>query len=183
MTVETCPHYLMLDSADATRIGATALCSPPIRDAANQRRLWDRLPGSIDAIASDHSPCPPGLSRAAAPWPGITGVGMALSLLISDGRLPLPEIARLTTAAARFLRLPGKGASLPGADADLVLIDPDSPWVVGPDTTWTRHRQSPYDGRTVKARVVRTLVRGRTVFTSDDGPWRRGHGRFVRPAP
>jgi allantoinase len=183
VTVETCPHYLMLDSSDATRIGATALCSPPIRDGENQRRLWDLLRGSIDAIASDHSPCPPALKSAGAPWPGIDGVGMALSLLISDGRLPLPEIARLTTAAARLLRLPGKGSLLPRADADIVLIDPDSRWVVGPDTTWSRHRQSPYMGWTVKARVVRTLVRGRTVFTSDDGPVAPGHGRFVRPAP
>jgi allantoinase len=183
VTVETCPHYLMLDSSDATRIGATALCSPPIRDAENQRRLWDLLRRSVDVIASDHSPCPPALKSAAAPWPGIDGVGMALPLLISDGRLPLSEIARLTTAAARLLRLPAKGSLLPGADADLALIDPDSRWVVGPDTTWSRHRQTPFSGQMVRARVMRTLVRGRTVFTSDDGPVGAGHGRFVRPAP
>jgi allantoinase len=134
-------------------------------------------------VASDHSPCPPALKAGTSPWAGIDGVGLALPLLISDGRLPLPEIARLTTAAARLLRLPGKGSLVPGADADLVLIDPDSPWTVSPETTWSRHRQSPFLGRTIKARVVMTLVRGQPVFTADDGPLAPGHGRLVRPVP
>ena len=182
VTVETCPHYLLLDEGEAAVIGATAYCNPPIRDLDNQERLWHRLlSGAIDLMASDHSPCPPRLKAGASPWAGIDGVGLALPLLVSDGRLHLTEIARLTTAAARLLRLPGKGFLAPGADADLVLIDPDSPWTIGPQTTWSRHRQSPFAGRTVKARVVMTLVRGRPVFTSGDGPLAPGHGRLVRP--
>jgi allantoinase len=182
VTVETCPHYLFLDESEAAGIGATAHCNPPIRDLDNQERLWDHLlNGAIDLMASDHSPCPPSLKVGASPWAGIDGVGLALPLLISDGRLHLTEIARLTTAAARLLRLPGKGFLAPGADADLVMIDPDSPWTIAPETTWSRHRQSPFTGRTVKARVVMTLVRGRPVFTSDDGPLAPGHGHLVRP--
>lgn len=183
VTVETCPHYLVLDDGTAQEVGPAAHCSPPIRDAANRARLWDRLAaGVIDTVASDHSPCPPAWKQGPAPWPGIDGVGMALPLLLTDGRLPLTTIARLTTAAAGLLNLPGKGSIEPGADADVVLVDPDAPWVVGPATTWSRHGMSPYAGRTLTARVVTTLVRGRTAFSLDRGPSETGHGAVVRPA-
>jgi allantoinase len=182
VTVETCPHYLFLDSDDVARIGPWARCNPPIRDAANQARLWELVrDGSIDCVASDHSPCPPAYKEGPTPWAGIDGVGLGLPLLMSDGRLAPTDIARLTTAAAGMLRLAGKGSLVPGADADLALVDPDAPWVVGPATTWSRHRQIPFTDRRLTARVVRTIVRGRTVFTLDDGPLAPGHGRFVRP--
>lgn len=184
VTVETCPHYLLLDDHAAEEIGPAAHCKPPIRDAANRSRLWEHLKqGAIDVVASDHSPCPPALRNGPTPWAGIDGVGLALPLLLTDGRLTLGEVVRLTTAAARLLRLPGKGALAPGADADLALVDPDSRWVVGADTTWSRHRSSPFAGWPMSARVVRTLVRGQSVFTLEDGPKAKGHGRVVRPGP
>jgi N-acyl-D-aspartate/D-glutamate deacylase len=64
-----------------------------------------------------------------------------------------------------------------------VLVDPDAEWTVTQDTQWSRHRQSPYQGRRIKARVVRTMVRGRTVFLDGEGPSEPGSGRFVRPLP
>ncbi|MDQ6615204.1 MAG: amidohydrolase family protein [Actinomycetota bacterium] len=182
VSVETCPHYLFLDDELARRTGAWAHCHPPIRDTANRDRLWDRLHShAIDTIASDHSPCPAALKEGPNPRAGVDGVGVALPLLVSDGRLSLPDIARVTTSAARLLQLPGKGSLAPGADADLVLVDPASSWVVGPETTWSRHRLSPFIGWTLNARVVRTPVRGLTVYCDKEGPLSPGHGRFVRP--
>jgi allantoinase len=87
--------------------------------------------------------------------------------------LELDLIARVTSAAvARRFRLPGKGRLEPGADADLALVDLSASEVLSAEDLHYRHRHSPYLGRTLGVRVVRTLVRGRTVFAG---------GRIVGP--
>lgn len=172
VTVETCAHYLLLDDQ------AGAHCFPPIRDAENQAALWKQLhAGAINCLASDHSPCPPSMKPG---WAGLEEIGMTLPLLLS--RLAMPTLVRLATTAATILRLPAKGSLTTGADGDIVLVDPMSEWDVGTDTLWTRHRMSPFAGWRVRGRVVRTFVRGRTVFTLDDGPGPPGGGMVVRPS-
>jgi allantoinase len=184
VTTETCPHYLVLTDTDAARIGPLALCAPPVRDAANQAALWDRVvAGSIDCIASDHSPCPPARKHGAEPWMGVTGVETVLPALLSTRRLSVPRLSNLMTAAARLLRLPGKGAIAPGFDADIAIVDPDLEWTVTPDQLWNRNRMSPFLGQTMRGRVLHTLVRGRTVFTLADGPSPPGGGRPLCPQP
>jgi allantoinase len=113
---------------------------------------------------------------------GISGVETTLPVLLSTGRMSVPCLSRLMTAAARLLRLEGKGAIAPGFDADLALVDPDAEWTVGPGRLWNRHRMSPFVGRTLRGRVVRTIVRGRTVFTLKEGPCEPGGGRPLRPS-
>jgi allantoinase len=179
-TIETCPHYLFLE--DDPR--PVARCSPPIRDGAHRRRLWDRvLGGAVDWVASDHSPCPPEYRTGPAPWAGIDGVGLTLPLLLSCGRLSPEVVARLTTQAARHLRLGGKGAIAPGYDADIALVDTSVVGTVEPAMLWTRHRASPFVGQPIGARIEMTLVRGRVVFSAADGPAPAGHARFIRPGP
>ena len=124
MTVETCPHYLVLTDVDVARIGPDAVCCPPVRDEDNRRGLWRALrEGLIDSIASDHSPCPPSYKERQPPFAGISGVQTTLSVLLSSGALPLTEVSRLRTAAARLFGLARKGAVAPGYDADLALVD------------------------------------------------------------
>jgi allantoinase len=172
VTTETCLHYLELDEHKGR-------CNPPIRDAQQRQALWERVVhGQVDCIASDHSPCPPLWHPG---WAGLDGVGLPLPLLLSSGRLDPCHIAKLITEAARMLRLPGKGSLEPGADADLVLVDPDAQWEVSRDTQWSRHRLSPFSGTPVKGKVVRTLVRGRTVYVDGAGPCEAGGGKFIRP--
>jgi allantoinase len=180
VTVETCPHYLVLDSDEAAAIGPAARCSPPIRSAANRELLWQRLlGGQVDCVASDHSPCPPEFREGAEPWSGIDGVGMVLPLLLSSGRIGPVDVARVTTAAARILRLPAKGVVAPGYHADLALVDPAATWTVSQSTLWSRHRCSPYVGRTLQGRVELTLVRGRVVFSASEGPSPGAGGEVV----
>ena len=180
VTVETCPHYLVLD--DST-VDARSRCFPPIRSAANREALWERvLSGMVDWVASDHSPCPPSLRECPQPWGGIDGVGMVLPLLLSSGRLPIEGIVALTTAAAPVLRLPGKGAIAAGYDADLAIVDPNARWTVSTETVLTRHKASPYLGMALRGRVVTTIVRGRVVY-SEGSVAEAGGGRVVRPAP
>jgi allantoinase len=183
VTVETCPHYLALTDAEAECIGPRARCSPPIRDAANRDRIGVLLrTGAIDWVASDHSPSPPELKDGPDPWAGISGVQLTLPVLLDRDDLGVVDIVRLTTAAARDLRLPGKGAIAVGMDADLVLVDRDASWTVTRDALLDRHRSSPFVGRPLTGRVERTLVRGRTVYTRERGVLTDlGGGRVLHP--
>jgi allantoinase len=163
-TCETCPHYLVLTEDDLEELGTRAKCAPPLRPAADRDDLWRHLAaGDIALVASDHSPAPPGMKAGdfVAAWGGIAGCQSLLRLLLDADRLPVPIVAALTSAnvAERF-RLP-KGRLEPGADADLVLVDLAATEALAPHD---RHGLSPFAGRPLRGRVVRTLVRGTTVF-------------------
>jgi len=161
-TCETCPHYLALTEDDLGALGTRAKCAPPLRPAAERDALWACIE-AIDYVASDHSPCPPAMKAGGftTAWGGIAGCQTLLPLLFDAGRLTPAGIAALTSAnVARRLRLP-KGGLEPGADADLVLVDPHERHA---PALHDRHRLSPFAGRPLRGRVVRTLVRGTTVF-------------------
>jgi len=175
VTCETCPHYLMLTEEDAEALGNIAKCAPPLRPREEREGLWRALAdGTLPMVASDHSPAPWAMKSgddAFAAWGGISGCQTMLALLLSEGHhargMKLARIAEITSAyVARRFRLPGKGRLEPCADADLALVDLSasaSHELTAEDLQY-RHRHSPFVGRTVSARVVRTLVRGRTVF-------------------
>ncbi len=189
VSCETCPHYLVLTEEDAEVLGNVAKCAPPLRPREQTAALWQALQdGTLPMVASDHSPAPWALKSgddAFAAWGGISGCQTMLSLLLTDGcdrrGLPLELIAAATSGyVARRFRLPGKGRIEPGADADLVLVEPDASYQLSAEDLEYRHRHSPFVGRTVSARVTRTLVRGRTVFADGKivGP---PAGRLVTP--
>jgi allantoinase len=184
VTCEVCPHHLLLTDEDAERIGLLAKCAPPLRPAAETERLWAGLAaGDIAWVASDHSPAAPELRTGDAlqAWGGIAGAQSTLELMLTAGRIPLPRLASvLGGAAARRLRLAGKGKLEVGADADLALVDLRGVRTLAPGELWYRHKVSPYCGRTLRARVERTLLRGETVYAAGAvvGPAR---GRFVAP--
>jgi allantoinase len=166
-TCETCPHYLTLTADDLETLGTRAKCAPPLRTGAEREALWQHLgAGHVALVASDHSPCPPSMKEGAftTAWGGIAGCQSLLTLLLDAARLPLATVAALTShnVAARF-SLP-KARLQPGADADLVLIDLRDRQA---PELHDRHGLSPFAGRPLRGRVVRTLVRGTTVF--DDG--------------
>jgi allantoinase len=165
VSVETCPHYLVLTDVDVARIGPDAVCCPPVRDEDNRRGLWRALrEGLIDSIASDHSPCPPSYKERQPPFAGISGVQTTLSVLLSSGVLTLTEVSRLRTAAARLFGLARKGAVAPGYDADLALVDLHASWSVNSDTLRDRHGRSPFRGEELRGVVETTLVRGNVVY-------------------
>jgi allantoinase len=183
VTVETCPHYLALNADDVDAIGARARCSPPIRDEKNREDLRVRLTsGAVDWVASDHSPCPPEARAGEQPWFGIAGVQLTLPVLLDLG-LDLVTVARLTTEAARSLRLEHKGGIAPGGDADLVLVDPGAAWEVTERRLLDRHRASPLVGRTLRGEVLRTWVRGECVYDRDTGIRESQRANVLSPAP
>ena len=190
VTCETCPHYLVLTDDDVERIGAAAKCAPPLRPAAVQADLWRCvMAGDVAFVASDHSPAPASMKRSPnffEVWGGIAGVQVTLGLMLEEGHarrgLSLADVARLTARAAvdRF-RLGDRGRIEPGGMADLVVVDLAHAAPLAAADLHDRHKLSPYVGRTLRGRVQRTVLRGRTVF-------RDGHavgpaiGELVRPA-
>jgi allantoinase len=170
-TCETCPHYLVLDEEDAEALGAAAKCAPPLRPASDRDDLWGELVrGTIDWVASDHSPSTPAHKARESifdAWGGVPGGQTLLPLVVGEGAergLDPNALARLLSGApARRLRLAGKGRLEIGADADLALVE-RRPWRLSSHDLWDRWRLSPFVGRQIGARVVRTIVRGTTVW-------------------
>jgi allantoinase len=189
VSIETCPHYLFFTEDDLERLGTVAKCAPPLRSASDCEELWQHVAsGSVNIIASDHSPTEP--ARKAGDffqaWGGIAGAQSTLPILLDRGHhareLPLERIATLvaTTPARRF-RIADKGSIAIGNDADLVLVDPNQSFTVRTEDLQQRHKISPYIGVTFRGTLRRTLRRGETIF-ADGRITARTTGRFVRPA-
>jgi allantoinase len=192
VTVETCPHYLTFD-AESIPDGATAFkCAPPLRARANRERLWEALAaGHIDLVASDHSPCPPGLKRLEsgdfmAAWGGIASLELGLAALWTEARARgfTPEhLARwMSERPARLAGLAErKGRIAVGAEADFVEWDADAEWTVEPSKLHQRSPVTPYAGRVLRGVVRRAYVRGQVVFDSGQFP-EPSIGRWVTRA-
>ena len=192
ITAETCPHYLAFTEEDFERIGPALKCAPPIRDLATREALWTELvAGRVDLIGSDHSPCPAADKQKGEhdiwqAWGGVAGIQATLPVLLTDGLhargLSLERIAHLTaTAPAQLFGLyPRKGAIAVGADADFAIVDSEQRWTFGSNDLQTRSGVSAYLGRKFTGKVVRTIVRGETVFVDGEMTGRPGWGQFVR---
>ncbi len=174
VTVETCPHYLLLDDAQAIATGPAAKCAPPLRSPATVSKLWEELlAGRIDTIGSDHSPSPPNLKQGNeifAMWGGIAGIQHGLPLLLSRH---LDIIPPLSANVAKRFRLPNKGSLAPGHDADFIVLE-RKPCTIAGDSLLTRHPISPYVGMTPAFQITATYLRGRKV-THDT------RGKFLKP--
>ncbi len=191
VTSETCPHYLVLDQSDFERIGPSAKCAPPIRTRPEVEQLWERvLAGHVDTIASDHSPTTweekaKGLENIWKGWGGITGIQTMLPAILSEGvikrGLSLSALVRMMSAnPARIFGLyPQKGSLQPGADADLVVVDLDSPWTLQADDMFSKNKHSAYVGHTFQAKVLETYVRGSLVYQDGKILAQPGSGRLV----
>jgi allantoinase len=193
LSAETCPHYLTF-AAENIADGATAFkCAPPIRERDNRERLWQALrDGTLELVASDHSPCSPALKHQElgdfqAAWGGISGLQLALSVVWTEARargFAITDLVRWMCAAPAALAgiSRRKGLLAPGADADIVIFRDDETTTIVPQTILHRHKVTPYAGRTLDGVVDSTYVRGQLV-------WHRGeilkipHGRTFAREP
>ena len=190
VTCESCPHYLTLTEGDVMRLGVVAKCAPPIRSQQEQDALWQHIfDGTLPMVVSDHSPAPADMKQDTnffRIWGGISGCQSLLQLLLTDGyeqrQMPLPLVASLTAAniAQRFGLLARKGQLAPGADADLAIVDLGQSETLKAESLFYRHRHSPYVGKALRGRVVRTIVRGQTVFR-DGQIVSRPIGQLLKP--
>ena len=193
ITLESCPHYLILDEEDLVRIGPNARCGPPLRQRPVVEELWDALQSDeIDMLASDHCPYTPEQKAVGhhSIWDagmGLAGIETSVPMFLGHAYhargISLQKIGLMTaTAPARTFGLhPRKGAIAVGFDADIAIYDINASWTVKGAEFHGLAKWSAFEGMSCDARVERTLVRGRTVYdrmaSSQPAP---GWGRFVR---
>ncbi len=195
--VETCPQYLLLDDRCYEREDALKyLLSPPLRNASNNDALWCGISdGAIDVLATDHcafsmaqrqhlsqgdfNRCPNGLP----------GVENRLLLLFSHGvmtgRISPEHFVALTSAnpAKLFGLWPQKGRLAPGADADVVIIDPRRTTTIRHEMLHDNADYSPWEGFICQGSIRQTLSRGRVIFSNGTFCGVAGQGRFLRRLP
>ena len=174
VTCDTAPPYFALNEIEVGDYRTFAKLSPPLRAEDDRAAVIEALKdGTIDTIASDHAPQDEDAKRLPFAQAAFGGVGLETLLVITlelyhNAHLSLNETLRLITAApADLLGLPA-GRLEKGAAADLIVFDPDRGWKVDADTLLSKSKNSPFDGRPVQGRVVRTVVDGRTVFQLED---------------
>jgi dihydroorotase len=189
VTAETCPQYLTLTDASYDSVGKIMKVFPPVRYAADQAALWTAVrDGVITSLGSDHAPhTTEEKARDFTTQPaGAVGVETIVRVMLNqmvEGRIAPERLAwALSEGTARLYGVhPQKGSLMPGADADLVLVDPAAEWVIRNEDLHSKHPLSPWNGTRGRGVPRRALVRGETVML-DGEPVGESRGRLVRPA-
>lgn len=155
LTAEVTPHHLALTDADAARMGPAGNVNPPLRSARDRNCLVEALAeGVIDVIATDHAP-----HEAAAKAAGANGfhgfetaVGVVLGLGLDDRVLYRACVQRPRQIVGQPI------------DDEWTLIDPDLDWTVDASSFRSRGRNTPFEGRRLRGRVVMTACAGQVLF-------------------
>ena len=168
VTAETCPHYLLLTDQALESQDADYRMNPPLRTEEDRLALIEGLQdGTLDAIATDHAPHSPEEKADFFKAPnGSIGMetSLAATLTALQGKMSLSEILeKMSVNPARILGIPG-GTLREGANADVVLFDPEKEWVVDPEKLHGKSKNTPFKGRKLKGKVVLTIFRGRVVY-------------------
>lgn len=199
---ETCPQYLFMTKDDLDKPGlegAKWMCSPPPRDSDDQEALWQGLAlGDLQTVSSDHAPYRfdetgklsagpnPNFKQIANGLPGLeTRLPLLFDAMVSKGR---PEfsgrgleafVALTATAPAQIYNLPGKGALLPGYDADIAIWDPAREVTLTDAIMHDRTGFTPFAGRSVTGWPETVLVRGQEVVAGGALMGAPGSGKWL----
>ncbi len=163
-------NHLTLNEIDVGSYRTFCKLAPPLRAEADRMALVEALAsGLVDAVMSDHDPQDVETKRLpfAEAAPGAIGIEtmLAASLrLVHSGDIALPVLLKaMSTRPAELLGLPG-GTLRPGSPADVVVFDPDTPWVLDRAELKSKCKNTPFDEARLQGRVTRTIVAGRTVY-------------------
>jgi dihydropyrimidinase len=198
LQAETCPQYLHLDAALLEGPGGeNFVCTPPLRDPWHREELWEGLArGWVQTVATDHCPFwqadrrrgTAGRDGGFADFTeipgGLPGIETRLTLVwqgVRAGRITVADWVRLCAEApaSTFGLFPRKGCLRPGADADIVVWDPERPQPLDATALHMRTDHSPYGGRVVRGWPQLVLSRGRVVARDGRFEGEPGWGRYV----
>jgi dihydropyrimidinase len=197
---ETCPQYLLLTDAGYSAPGfegAKFICSPPLRKSTDQEALWHGLKqGIFRVVGTDHCPFfydgiknlgrpiddPPPFTHIPGGLPGIEGrLALLYTFGVRMGRLTLNQwVDVCSSGPARVYDLyPRKGALVPGADADIVLFDPEKQVTLSTNVLHENVDYTPYDGFELTGYPVKTILRGQLIAENGEFTAEGHKGRFI----
>jgi dihydropyrimidinase len=197
---ETCPQYLLLTEVGYAAPGfegAKFICSPPLRKSTDQEALWHGLKdGVLQVVGTDHCPFfyqgtknlgrpsddPPPFTQIPGGMPGIEArPALLYTHGVRTGRLSIHQWVNVcSTGPARMYDLyPRKGALIPGADADIVLFDPEKRVTLSADVLHENVDYTPYEGFELTGYPVQTFLSGQLI--AENGEWigKGPPGRFL----
>jgi len=177
LTVETAQHYLYFNAEDIQDGRTEYKCAPPIREKANNEKLWQALKdGIIDFVATDHSPAPPGMKEINSgdfmkAWGGISSIQFALPALWTAAKkhnCRIEQIAEWLCEHPTILpQLKSKGKIEKGYEADIVIWNPEKSFIVTENNIHHKHKITPYANQELYGTIEQTWLKGEKVF--DEG--------------
>jgi len=171
VTAEATPHHLALTDRDMKPYDSNYKMKPPLRGSCDVTAVLEGIVnGAIDAIATDHAPHPGSEKMQefeSCPF-GILGletaIGVSLGQLVHPGKIAVGRLVELfTTGPARILRI-DRGTLAQGAPADVTIFSTDREWIYDVNKSFSKSRNSPFDGKTFKGGPVATVVAGEVVW-------------------
>jgi len=186
---EVTPYHLTFDRDAIAAVGTRGIGTPPARGAANHDGLWERLhDGAVQLLGSDHAPhetaekegapleVPPGMPQLETAVPAMLDA-------VDRGRLSVRELVECYAERPAKLHglYPRKGTIQPGADADLVVVEPDRTWTVDAAAMETAADYSPFDGMTVTGMPVAVYQRGERIAAEMETLSEPGDGTRLEP--
>lgn len=188
LSAEAQVQYLTEDARDHDLL---AKVNPPIRTAAEHEALWEAVRrGEIAFLDSDHAPC--SSEHKENIWDATVGIPnlqtwfpLVLTAVLDEGHLSLPELVEATTynPAAHYGLTPRKGGLWPGADADVVIVDPEQRTKIRADDMEDQSDFTPFEGRSFATPEV-TIARGDVVYRDGTVTGEEGRAEFLaRPKP
>lgn len=191
---ETCPQYLLLDEEYYKREdGLKYIMSPPLRKEPDETALWEGLSKEdIHIVATDHCPFHYGIEKqrgkhdfTACPN-GVPGVEERMRLMYSEGvgkgRISLEQFVKVTAEnpAKAYGLYPKKGAILPGADADLVLLNPEKTEELTSRQMRSAVDYTAYEGFLVQGKIEKVLLRGKVIVENNEFLGIEGQGQYQK---
>jgi dihydropyrimidinase len=190
--VETCSQYLMIDASLYEREdGAKWVMSPPLREKKDQESLWAGInQGLIQVVGTDHCPFTleqkdMGKNNFAKIPNGHPAIEHRMEFMYSEGvrkgKISLPKFVEITStnAAKIFGMYPRKGTIAIGADADLVIFDPNKKHIISAETHHMRCDYSGYEGWGVTGKTETVLLRGKVAIENETCLLQPGDGKFI----
>ena len=171
VTCEATPHHFMLTEEAVRGYDTNAKMNPPLRNSIDLAAVRAGLAdGTIDAIATDHAPHHYDEKNVEfnLALNGIVGLETLLPLalqLVRDGVLDLSQAVALMTCRPAAIIGVNRGTLSVGAIADIAVIDPDLEWIVEPNMFYSKGRNTPFAGLSVRGAALKTILAGRVVFS------------------
>ncbi len=175
LTCEVTPHHLFLTQADVARLGTLAHVKPPLGTEEDRAALWGNL-DTVDVVASDHAPHTLAEKEGPEPPPGVPGLETTLPLLltaVAEGRLSWERLVKLTSEnPARIFGLKQEGRTY-------IEVDLDARYVLDSSSLKTKCGWTPFEGMTVRGRLVKVYLRGVMAYADGRVLVRPGFGRAL----